>query len=122
MNQEVKKLWIDVLRSGKYNQCRGECKSSTVPNSFCAVGVICEVYRELSPNLKLEWEYGNLWDSTFGDRYPKKQEAIHAVKRWLGITDTFRIKYKNESIHIVDLNDCEKMSFEEIADILEKEN
>lgn len=43
MKPEIKKRWIEALRSGKYNQGRGYlCKD----DSFCCLGVLCELAME----------------------------------------------------------------------------
>ena len=42
MNQEIKKKWVDALRSGKYKQGRGRLKAS---GKFCCLGVLCSVVR-----------------------------------------------------------------------------
>lgn len=44
MNPRIKKLWVDALRSGKYNQCTGTLKTSLEPNAFCCLGVLCDIY------------------------------------------------------------------------------
>lgn len=40
MKPEIKKRWIEALRSGKYNQGKGYlCKD----DSYCCLGVLCEL-------------------------------------------------------------------------------
>ena len=44
MNQEVKKIWVEALRSGKYQQGRGKLKrSDDLKPTYCCLGVLCEV-------------------------------------------------------------------------------
>lgn len=43
MNEEVKKEWIDRLRSGRYNQTSGKLRRE---GGFCCLGVLCEIARD----------------------------------------------------------------------------
>lgn len=49
MDQRVKKLWIDALRSGEYNQGTGALRPYSAfghkADSYCCLGVLCELYR-----------------------------------------------------------------------------
>lgn len=48
MDQAIKKLWCDALRSGKYKQGHGGLKivmEEGEDYSYCCLGVLCEVYR-----------------------------------------------------------------------------
>jgi len=40
MKLEVKKLWIEALRSGKYEQGRGALNKD---GKFCCLGVLCDL-------------------------------------------------------------------------------
>lgn len=40
MNQEVKKLWVDALRSGEYQQGKGSLRND---NKYCCLGVLCDL-------------------------------------------------------------------------------
>lgn len=42
MNPDIKKLWVDALRSGKYKQGRHALRSSA--DNFCCLGVLCDIY------------------------------------------------------------------------------
>ena len=42
MNPEVKKLWVEALRSPKYKQQRHQLRDGTT-NSMCCLGVLCDV-------------------------------------------------------------------------------
>lgn len=58
MNPRIKKLWVDALRSGEYNQCTGVLKSTVQPNSFCCLGVLCDVYGKNVLKKKSKWIEG----------------------------------------------------------------
>jgi hypothetical protein len=40
MKPEVKQMWLEALRSGKYKQGKHQLRSG---NKFCCLGVLCEV-------------------------------------------------------------------------------
>lgn len=41
MNKEIKKMWVDALRSGKYKQGQGWLR--TANNKYCCLGVLCDL-------------------------------------------------------------------------------
>ena len=56
MNEQVKNLWVEALRSGDYQQGRNyliESETFSNPN-YCCLGVLCELYRE---RVGGSWEY-----------------------------------------------------------------
>lgn len=42
MDPEIKKLWVEALRSGEYEQGRDMLKDPA-DNKFCCLGVLCEL-------------------------------------------------------------------------------
>ena len=120
--KEARTLVAEALRSGKYLQIKGVLRRSD--NCFCAEGVCCEVYRQITG--LCEWfppgngfsvfHFGEGEEHTYGSILPKY------VKKWLGISD---VLVKNADgfvirIALSTIND-NGMSFEEIADILESQ-
>jgi hypothetical protein len=47
MNPEIKKRWIDALKSGDYNQ---GTESLCCNDSFCCLGVLCDLYIQDTKN------------------------------------------------------------------------
>ena len=92
---ELAKTWVSGLRSGRYNQCRGRHKNND--GEFCAIGVL---FNEIDHEA---------WRDTPGG-YPI----------WIGpdlVEDIgFSAGYVEE---IMWMNDEERFSFEEIADVIE---
>lgn len=43
MNQEIKKLWVEALRSGEYKQTKKRLKDC---NGYCCLGVLCDIYKK----------------------------------------------------------------------------
>lgn len=65
MNQEVKRLWVEALRSGDYQQGRNyliEDETFSKP-SYCCLGVLCELYRQ---------EVGGFWE------YQREDDAVYS--------------------------------------------
>lgn len=50
MKPEIKKLWVDALRSGEYKQ--GRCFLRSKDNRWCCLGVLSELYRIVTGNGK----------------------------------------------------------------------
>lgn len=50
MKKEIKKLWVEALRSGKYQQGRGELRCD---DTFCCLGVLCDLHAKATG---MAWE------------------------------------------------------------------
>lgn len=105
MNPEVKKLWLEALRSGKYEQGRGKLRSTD--NKFCCLGVLCDI-----SNLGV-WEGGRfVYYLGSGGILPT------AVMVWAGLDD---VDPKiDSSVRSIEANDMFRKSFAEIADLIER--
>lgn len=68
MNKEIKAEWVKALNSGEYEQGSGYLRAN---DSFCCLGVLCEVFRGEHPN-KIEVELGCSGVYTYNSRenYP----------------------------------------------------
>ena len=132
MKPEIKKLWIDALRSGEYKQGRHSLikyDMNTIPNEetapdstpneeqlkaakYCCLGVLCDVYRkELGKNL---W-YRFRFNDGFGV-LPK------CVIEWAELEiENPHVKINDKIRTLAELNDRLKLNFEEIADVIEKQ-
>ena len=47
MKPRIKKLWIEALRSGEYQQAQGALR--TADNKFCCLGVLCNLHAQKNP-------------------------------------------------------------------------
>lgn len=108
INKKFKNLWINGLRSGNYTQTQGLLKYE---NSFCCLGVACDVYsRKISKKIP-EWgaypyESTTKFDSVASFINPLLQQKI-------GLSKAAMEKLAN-------MNDTENKSFAEIANWIEK--
>lgn len=111
MNKEVKKLWIAALRSGKYDQGKHSLKKK---DDFCCLGVLCDISEV------------NCWSKITKDglfAYDNDTAVLpKSVIDWAGLEDRVpSVEYCGKQYNLVELNDEAGLTFEEIADIIERE-
>ena len=100
-----RRLWVEALRSGKYEQGRHRLRDNE--NGFCCLGVACDVF---GPD---DWD---------GLKFLGEVSYLPpAVMEFFGISDR-RAFYRHDLMKttLADQNDKGK-SFAEIADIIESE-
>ena len=98
MRAEVKKAWVDALRSGKYKQGRGALRSGG--NEYGCLGVLIDV-------LGIDW-------------YPPSNSVMDDS---YSIEGSFTYEHELrplKSYTLIMMNDEDKMSFAEIADYIEE--
>lgn len=80
MNERVKKLWIEALRSGEYQQAIGRLR---IDDRFCCLGVLCDLHAK---------ETGGMWLPD--PALPEDQYFVYAsadsvlpgaVREWAGL-------------------------------------
>ena len=74
MNAEVKKLWVDALRSGEYEQCKNALKAN---GGYCCLGVLNQLYVDT---------HGVTWEDSL-----KYQEEVYTG-------DPFKYKHQDEDL------------------------
>lgn len=126
MNPEVKAKWVDALRSGKYEQSSGQLRSE---DGFCCLGVLCDIYGKEKKKKSFD-EYGCFLLGGAEHLAVGINQFLPAkVSKWAGI-DKSRLHYHDKLEHQVvtsksealdDLNDTRKYTFEQIADVIEKD-
>ena len=107
MNPEVKKKWVEALRSGKYKQGKGRLK---LGEQYCCLGVLCDLYikREQSSETDVE---------TVSEHMRTEEFLPHMVIEWAGLTDMNPAINASETLSR--LNDT-GMSFYGIATDIER--
>jgi hypothetical protein len=117
MNSDIKQRWVDALRSGTYTQGEGRLRT---PTGYCCLGVLCDLYDPMN------------WD---GHSYVGEQYTLpDIVSEWADImNDPYFVSNNSqeygdavdldnpERVYLGSLNDDAKMSFAEIANVIEKE-
>lgn len=101
MNQEIKKQWVEALRSGKYQQGRETLR--TKDNKFCCLGVLCDL---VAPDA---WQTDGDSEYMMGGIYGYLPNAVAHVS---GLSSPTYIQ-------LIELNDEKGYSFEMIANWIE---
>lgn len=133
MNPQIKAKWIADLRSGKYQQTQEYLKRLTDNGpAYCCLGILCEVtlgYEfDSTPSddgictLTIDTPYGRESD----DMLPPK--TVQDEAGLTGQNPTITLDYDDmrkfmvdiQGVNIAYLNDMGKLSFSQIADIIEK--
>lgn len=91
--------WIEHLESGWYKQGKYQLRDSN--DNFCCLGVACNVYAINKPNVAKKQQF-------------KLEFMTHDVDLPLDVKNYFGISYTEENI-LIDLNDKERQSFNQIA-------
>ena len=107
MRVEVKREWLERLRSGEYEQIQGRLRSD---DGYCCMGVLCEIIDpnkwQTRDNLDWEWGYG-------GTKIPE------SVLYEIGLTEGIqRVLLKRNDGSRTD--GVREHTFLEIADYIEK--
>lgn len=122
MNENVKRRWVEALRSGKYIQTTGALRAARGHGSYehCCLGVLCELAAEEGIV-----ETAGSW----GYLDPKQRKDVangmflpDSVKDWAGLPDIDPVIEiaTDRVVTLTQLNDTAKISFEEIAAFIEE--
>jgi hypothetical protein len=135
MNADIKKLWVDALRSGEYKQGLGCLKKMSAANQYeyCCLGVLCDLHQKHT--------HGGTWKDrvsidTISFYIPnghgeEKNEAFlpPPVMDWAGLSrGNPEVPYAGaqQTILLSALNDgssaasFRKLTFEQIADLIDE--
>ena len=116
MNKNVKRLWLEALRSGEYKQGRGLLRDG---NKYCCLGVLCDIYRQ---------RVGGSWFgiyTVFHDR--RGDENASFLPRDVGRWAELPLRPNVEGVLLSSLNDgvaepycATRLNFDEIADLIQE--
>lgn len=125
MNQDVKKKWVDALRSDEYEKANGNLKKGE--KGRCCLGVLCDIYKE--EHGAARWvECRSDVDAFSPSDSSDESTALlpDMVVDWAGLSHSggarIRIEERGVRYTLSELNDgisVEEHSFDEIADIIE---
>lgn len=123
MHFEVAKMWVTALREGTYRQGLFNLHHK-VNDTYCCLGVLCDIYQRENPNNKLTlWQHEDCDITYFDD---ESETLPNRVKEWAGMqTRNGLNSRKNWSgkdymkKDLATLNDTDRMSFEGIANYIE---
>lgn len=110
MKTSIKKLWVDALRSGKYQQGKKQLRTG---EKFCCLGVLCDLYHKETGEGK--WVDNAFWV----DRVKADVALPFAVVEWSGCPDANPDVKAGLGIgNLATANDY-GATFSKIADIIE---
>lgn len=121
MNQEIKRKWIQALRSGAYKQGKNMLQSSK--GEFCSLGVLCDIFVKENP--EIEWKNHEVCCYLSGRMVkiiPVSYGAPpYIVGVWAGFDNGIppKLIYNNYKRSLIFLNDTKSLPFFEIADLIE---
>lgn len=114
MNQDIRKRWVDALRSGKYKQTTQRLRTD---KGFCCLGVLCDVVKD---DIGLEWVAPDVFPFEYvfaGGRAMLPQVVIDfcefTPQELLGGGPSIC------AIPLIRMNDNDKKSFNDIANAIE---
>jgi hypothetical protein len=111
MNSQVKMKWVKALRSGKYKQGFGTMRDHN--DNFCVLGVLCNIHAQEHPEIAKKETYKRSYLGSSG-ALPKQ------VQKWAGFqSDSPKIGTGLYSKTLIHLNDSRRMSFKELAAVIE---
>lgn len=132
MDAEIKGRWVAALRSGDYKQVEGRLNKND--EGFCCLGVLCEIavgdgviQKENGADIGYDNDAFAYLDeyTDQGKTYPQFDVLPNKVKVWSGLKDSNpQVIYTHEGNEdeypLSALNDDFKLTFAQIADIIEE--
>jgi hypothetical protein len=107
MNQQVKEKWITALRSGEYTQAREFLRTDY---GYCCLGVLTDLYLK---EVNEQWVPFSESEGVFY-LYDDRESCLSPkVSEWAGVDH-----YTRKTL--VNMNDVEVKSFNQIADYIQK--
>ena len=130
MNAEVKKQWVEALRSGKYEQGIGVLRRhNDGEDQYCCLGVLCDLYTKAFPKAVGRWddvvEDGVVpfrFSDTDGMDHWQHEVLTPAVREWAGLeTGDPILTFADDRFCVSTLNDDERLDFNSIANLIEEQ-
>lgn len=136
--KENRALLVKALRSGRYMQGMGRLKKTD--NSYCCLGVACEVARKNGLDLKIGKIGVSTYNYSSGNEKAYLDLSISAIRKFYGFKSTngaIKSKFRDKvtkyleskgydmsstntsQMNLVHFNDALGVKFKHIADIIE---
>ena len=129
MKKLIKEQWLAALRSGEYEQNRGQLRGKT---KFCVLGVLADLHSKTGYSKWKERETDWVYEDPDGTA--EEYFLTPAVLKWSKLKETSpKVSFNGvEGVSIVNLNDGDvydskykaevpAMSFTELADLIERQ-
>lgn len=124
MNSDIKKAWLDALRSGKYQQGNNQLRKGEY---FCCLGVLCDIHNKMTG--EGQWTVREdpdryYYQPSYPDSWSCSEVLPREIVQWAGLDNG------NPSVgdygcgnrtygSIAELNDY-GYTFKSLADIIEE--
>lgn len=122
MKPRIKSKFIKALRSGEYAQGHYLlCQAGVRYDRFCVAGVLIDLYLR---EHRRYWEEVKSPMHSIGIFYQYRKHAYgppKCVMTWAGLPAYPGLIYRDTSYSLMGLNDTCKLSFNKIADLIEKQ-
>lgn len=116
MDKQIKARWVEALRSGSYAQGRHTLRSPR--DTYCCLGVLCDLAVRDGEgewfDLATELQDGPHWHVKDGAHGFSQTGLPRHIMNWAGVRPA-----KQDTL--IQMNDQEGSSFEEIAQYIEEE-
>lgn len=128
MNPEIKAQWVNALRSGEYEQGKYQLHyQDGAINEYCCLGVLCDLAVKAGVDVHLEKDGTSV---SYGDQ---TGALPGPVQEWAGldvanpmtpimsshIHDYTDPHVQDSPVTLAELNDSGRMTFADIADVIE---
>jgi hypothetical protein len=107
MDPYIKQLWIEALRSGRYEQGTGVLRNTN--NEYCCLGVLCDIHDD------------QMWKQPTENTYTYLDVEMFvplSIQQWAGVTREGELS-SAENHTLAYFNDMGS-SFEKLADLIEE--
>lgn len=130
MNAEVKKQWVEALRSGKYQQGTAALRTHNFgQDQYCCLGVLCDLYTKAFPYAAGQWdrvvEDGVVpfcMLDTDGMEHWQHEVLTPAVRDWAGLnSDDPILRFEDDRFCVSALNDNLRLGFHALANLIEEQ-
>lgn len=121
MKPEVKKSWVEALRSGEYGQGKNLLKDETDTGNpqYCCLGVLCEIVPPSVGQFNRDNDGVFSWEDSVARGLSHSRVTLSdGVVAWAGLP--LEVRGRPVLGTLMGMNDCELRSFDEIADWIEE--
>jgi len=123
MKPEIKKLWVEALLSGEYQQ--GVNTLKTNDGKFCCLGVLCDLHAKQTGT---EWAENKLSENKF-NYFGSSCTLPTEVYTWAGVKSGPEVRKNGSVYQLAILNDghnsndlkVERHDFKQIAELIEQQ-
>lgn len=116
MKSDVKKLWLEALRSGEYEQGRSALANTN--DEYCCLGVLCQLAVNNGVPIKVKKVQSGLGPVKSYD--DAKYLLPQSVQEWAGLESSNPVVQGDIGTNLADMND-RRYSFDAIARVIEEE-